>query len=57
MASQSSQDKERRINISINRLIAQHINQNVDLSSEDVQTRQRWYAQQIKKAFDEYGAS
>ncbi|KAK6839819.1 spindle pole body component [Apiospora arundinis] len=57
MASLSSSDKDRRINVSINRLIAQHISPSVNFTNEEVQARQKWYAEQIKAAFDEKPSS
>ncbi|KAK8109832.1 hypothetical protein PG999_007969 [Apiospora kogelbergensis] len=57
MASLSSSDKDRRINVSINRLIAQHINPSANFTNEEVQARQKWYAEQIKAAFDEKPSS
>ncbi|KAK8040660.1 spindle pole body component alp6 [Apiospora marii] len=57
MASVSSSDKDRRINVSINRLIAQHISPSANFTNEEVQARQKWYAEQIKAAFDEKPSS
>ncbi|KAK8073637.1 hypothetical protein PG994_004536 [Apiospora phragmitis] len=53
MASVSSSDKDRRINVSINRLVAQHITSSANNTREDLQALQRWYAEEIKASFDE----
>ncbi|KAK8024255.1 Spc98 family-domain-containing protein [Apiospora rasikravindrae] len=57
MASLSSSDKDRRINVSINRLIAQHISPSANLTNEDVQARQKFYAEEIKAVFDQKPSS
>ncbi|ORY57250.1 Spc97/Spc98 family protein [Pseudomassariella vexata] len=53
MSASSSQDRERRINLSINRLITQTVPSDDAVSDEEVQGRHDWYAEEIKAAFKE----
>lgn len=54
MSVASSQDKERRINLSINRLIAQVAPPPNTLSEDETQSRVEWYTGQIRTVFQKY---
>ncbi|KAI0134270.1 Spc98 family-domain-containing protein [Xylariales sp. AK1849] len=53
MSAASSQDKDRRINLSINRLITQLAPPPDTLADEEVQTRVHWYTGQIRTLFED----
>ncbi|KAH8671381.1 Spc98 family-domain-containing protein [Xylariales sp. PMI_506] len=53
MSASSSQDKERRINLSINRLISQIAPPAANIPEDEAQTRTEWYTEQIKASFQD----
>lgn len=54
MSSASSQDKERRINLSVTRLIAQVAPPPNDISDDQQRERLNWYTSQVKTHLQEY---
>lgn len=53
-AAQSSQDKDRRINLSIKRLVAQLAPPPATYTDEEASARADWFANQIKTVLQEY---
>lgn len=57
MSATSAQDKERRINLSINRLISQIVPPSNTAGDDEAQERQEWYADEVRAALREYVAA
>jgi hypothetical protein len=53
-AAQSSQEKDRRINLSIKRLVAQLAPPPATYTEEEAHDRADWFASQIKSVLQEY---